>query len=467
MAHKRRLGWMTVAAGLIVSAAAHAVNDGQAASLEEQVGAMRAELQQLREDNARMQGEIDELHAATNDNWLTEQRAEEIRELVADVLADSDLRASHLQNGLTAGWSEHFFLASPDGRFKLQLQGEMQVRWLYSYHDAPDKHRQGFEHSRVKLTFRGHVFNPDLQYYIRGLFAREGGFGLMDSWIQYRLNNDWQLRIGQFKLPYTREELVSSTKQLAVERSLTNENLNVGRSEGIMFTYAADDWKFMVATHDGGEDNLGGYGSLAGTIGLNTPAMGEDVEWAVTMRYERLFAGNWQQFDDFTSPMNEEYGMLWGAAGHMQQSESTGTFTFVRDEPRWFACTTDLSVEWGGANLFGAFYFSYNDHPDFGHFYIYSLLAQGGVYFTPKLEVFARYQYGWWEFESQDFADLHTVEFGCNYYLDGHDLKWTTDIGFGIGRVEANWDNEPAGWRIDPNHSEPQIVFRTQLQLLF
>ncbi len=56
---------------------------------------------------------------------------------------------------------------------------------------------------------------------------------------------------------------------------------------------------------------------------------------------------------------------------------------------------------------------------------------------------------------------------GANYYFDGQDVKFSADIGFGINPVETAWDSDIAGWRIDPPGSEPQVVIRTQLQLLF
>jgi len=64
-------------------------------------------------------------------------------------------------------------------------------------------------------------------------------------------------------------------------------------------------------------------------------------------------------------------------------------------------------------------------------------------------------------------SDLNLVTAGFNYYMDGHDLKWTTDIGFGIYQIEGAWASDLAGWRADGDGVYPQIVFRTQFQLLF
>ena len=54
-----------------------------------------------------------------------------------------------------------------------------------------------------------------------------------------------------------------------------------------------------------------------------------------------------------------------------------------------------------------------------------------------------------------------------NYYFDGHDIKLSADIGVGIYAVESAWDSDLAGWRTDGNSAEPQVVIRTQFQLLF
>ena len=73
---------------------------------------IRQELEKVKNQNERMRDQIDVLRAETQQDWMTEQRAEQIKELVQDVLADADTRASLMGNGLMAGWSDGFFLAS-------------------------------------------------------------------------------------------------------------------------------------------------------------------------------------------------------------------------------------------------------------------------------------------------------------------------------------------------------------------
>ena len=99
------------------------------------------------------------------------------------------------------------------------------------------------------------------------------------------------------------------------------------------------------------------------------------------------------------------------------------------------------------------------------------MVAQFGFYVAPKWEVFVRGEYG--QFDGSggstlDFPDLNLVTTGFNYYLEGHDLKWTTDIGFGISDISPQvWAADIAGYRGDADDVAPQVVFRTQIQLLF
>jgi hypothetical protein len=96
------------------------------------------------------------------------------------------------------------------------------------------------------------------------------------------------------------------------------------------------------------------------------------------------------------------------------------------------------------------------------------------MYIMPKAEVFARYEFAYIdggtgvltqlnpEIENPDPLNLLTI--GVNYYLDGQDLKWTTDLGWAITQVNPLFADVNAGWR--PSQSD-EIVFRTQLQLIF
>lgn len=460
-----------VLAVMIPAAAARGQETEPKETVQGQLKTLISEVQDLRRDNVSMRDEIDELRAQSDDQWLSESRSEQIRQIVQDVLADADTRASLLNDGLIAGWSDHFFLASPDGRFKLQVGGQLQTRWIYNFKEEADRHVQGFENTRTKLLFQGHVISPDWTYQIQTDFSRSGGAAtLEDAWIRHDLNNEVSIRVGQFKLPFTRETLVSSSRQLAVERSLIDAATNIGRAQGIELTIEDQYARFTVAFSDGGQDNLGrenGFNIVQVAPSINTPALASDTEYALTGRFELLVAGNWEQFQDFTSPIGDEFGLMLGVAVHSQDGED-GT-SGARGN-RWLAWTADLSAEFGGASFYAAITHHYIDSRSF-FFNGFGVQAQASMYLTQKWEVFTRFEYGWidFDFPATSFvrSDLNLLTIGANYYIDGHDLKWTTDIGLGLSQIEDFWSSNISGYRSESEDLDPQVVFRTQLQLLF
>lgn len=327
---------------------------------------------------------IEQLESATNDEWLTEQRADEIRGLVADVLADADTRASLLQSGASAGYDRGFIINSADGNYMLRVNGQLQVRWVYNTQDsaAPgDSDRWGFENRRAKLRFSGHIVDPSWKYVVQGAFANAGGAGgggdfeAEDVYVAKTFDNGWTLRGGQFKSPFLREELVGSSRQLTVERSLVNERFTTDRTQGLELNYAGDNLRFAVMGHDGQRTD-------------NLPALSYDTEFAMTGRLEWLAVGNWSQFEDHTSWRGEEYGAMVGiAANYEVQEYGTGDSLFIDvngdgiddtpndNEVETFGLTVDASVEGGGWNLFGAFVYQSLD-PNFGG----SLISTGSSY---------------------------------------------------------------------------------------
>ena len=80
-----------------------------------------------------------EIASLKGDNWLTEQRAAEIRGIVTDVLADADTRASLQGSGANAGYDGGFFISSSDGNFSLKLNILQQIRYTFNDRsNAPD-----------------------------------------------------------------------------------------------------------------------------------------------------------------------------------------------------------------------------------------------------------------------------------------------------------------------------------------
>ena len=231
---------------LIMPMTAHASMGLESSDVSGQIAELRAEIAAMKQEN--------------NKDWLTERRSAEIRGVVQDVLADADTRTSLQDSGATAGWKKGFFLSSPDGNFSLKVSGQLQVRYVLNSRKGdqdlgpfnPANTLYGFENRRTKLSFSGNVFDKSWTYKIKGAFSRAGGaFVLEDAYVQKKLEGGLAIKVGQFKAPWMREELVSSSKQLTVERSIVNEYFNQGYSQGIQLGYEADSFRAWVWTGPG------------------------------------------------------------------------------------------------------------------------------------------------------------------------------------------------------------------------
>jgi hypothetical protein len=423
-----------------------------------------ARIDELINEVAELKSEVHRLQADAGDNWLSEQRADEIRNLVHDVLADADTRASLLQDGLTAGYDKHFFMGSADGNFLMQLYMKLQTRFVYNNADqlpGEDEEKWGFEQRRTELYWAGHVLDPKLTYKVKVAASRsDGKVNLDDAYLGYKINDAWKITAGQFKAPFLREYLTSSGRQQAVERSYINHTFNVNRSQGVQLAYNAEKWRAMAMLHDG-------------TKAKNTAFASDVTDFAFAARAEMLLAGAWKQFKDFASWPGEEFGLLLGAALDYEVGE-TGSGT---DNPDFTRYTVDLGAEFGGWNIYTALVgqsIDDNGSASFVDADQYGFLLQGGLFLIPdELDVFARYEYLDLDGVSYDPEittatailddDLNLVTLGMNYYFKKHTAKLTCDLIWVLDPLPEG--DSGAGLRTSVD--DDQFVLRTQIQLYF
>lgn len=400
-----------------------------------------------------------------------EQGSDQVRAVVAEMLADAENRSSLLAGG-NGGHDGNFYLADDMGNFRLNLSGQMQFRYLMNFRDEDsntDEFEPGFQTRRTKLAFSGHVINPNWTYKVEGGFDRDGGsFNLEDAFVGYNFGNGFRVKMGQFKTPFLREELVSSRYQLAVERSVMNEVFNQGRSQGVELRYEANDWRFMAAFSDGFNSENTDFDSDA------------EADWALTGRFEFKFAGDWKDFEDFTSKSGQQFSALVGAAIHYQQSRNTSAPTDVDFD--YLTYTVDVSLEGDSWNLYGAFVGNNVDSRgpvgvDGDATDNFGVVLQGGYRFAQNTELFARWDAVFLDddvvTEGEDTFNFLTV--GLNHYFASHSAKATLDFvyafeetqnlsTFGAGTGSTGFGS---GTGLLGDTEDGEIAVRLQFQLLF
>lgn len=426
---------------------------------------------------------------------------DEVRAMVAEMLADAESRSSLLQGGGTAGHDGKFFLASPDGNFRMNISGQVQFRYTANFAedgsfvdrnedgviddgDEEDEFDSGFENRRTRLVFDGTLYD-NMFYKLQGDFGRDGGdFELLDGYFGWDLGDGMKITVGQFKAPLLREELVSSKYQLAADRSFVNEFFTANRTQGIMFSNEMENLRYAFSVNDGAESGTlqqFGDGAFIGEA-QNTGFEQDGSDIAFTGRVEYLVSGEWGAFKDFTSEAGSAVSSMFGVAGHWQLgADRPGALGDDSDDV--FVYTADFSVEGDGWNAFIAGMGSNTDSnaPGGSSSDNFGYLVQGGVNVTEDTEVFGRFEQlhadGDGVFSEENRATFVTV--GVNHYLHGHAAKFTLDVnysfdeGIAFGADPVNGIPENTSTLSAPgigflgSGDEDELFVRAQFQLLF
>lgn len=435
---------------------------------------------------------------------------DQVRATVAEMLADAEGRTSLLQSGNAGHDGKNFFLSSSSGDFNLKIKGQIQFRYILNFGDddpsnpaipnpRADDVENGFQTRRTKLSFEGNAFD-NMDYRVRFAFDRNGGAaGLEEAWVRYNWDGGWGLRWGQFKLPFLREELVSSSAQLAVERSYTNDIFSQDYSQGIELQYKAEQWAFWFAFSDGfGSRNseftsdgaifLGdtttppdGVADANGFGGFGFVGTGES-DFALTARFEFLGGGTWGQFKDFTGMPGDEFGWLIGAALHWESVDEGVVTTAAGNgegDSDFFGWTVDASFEGDGWNIYAA-YMGTSTDIDFdpgtdpavdgsSDPVDHGFVVQGGFFFPDTdWELFGRYDIQIFDDDERAFSDdnFSTLTFGVNNYIHGHAAKFTADVVYYIDDLNNIRDTDTGSGRVGGGDDDEWAI-RLQFQLLF
>lgn len=404
--------------------------------------------------------------AETQASWSADT-TDQVRALVAEMMADAQTRSSLLQSGSTAGHDGHFFLASADGNFRLNVSGQMQLRYMLTATDddtpGVDDLEVGFNMPRTALAFSGHIFEPSTLYRVSTNFSSNNGQAeLEDAYFGHKFDNGLLLVAGQLRMPVLWEDMLQETHSLAVDQSVVNAIFAQDRSQGVWAHYSSDWWRMWAGFDDGIRSE-----------NTNFTAANE-ADYGLTTRWEAKFSGDWGQFDAFSSSRGAELGSKLGGAVHFQGGPDqpgganaqvlayTADLMFTGDGWNIFAYGVGLYVEPDGAGI---------ETNDFG------FLVQGGFFVADKVELFGRYDVVLPDDDRVNDDSFNTVTAGVNYYVHGHAAKFTFDV---VWYLDATTTNDlvqglATGARGDlnqrlgllPSAEENQISVRAQFQLLF
>lgn len=398
-----------IAAALIAAGSGSFVSavEPETHDIQSQINDLQAQLEQLKAQQAQAQTAA-------------------VDATVERVLNEADRRTQLMQvEGFTAGWNKgKFVLQSADGNYVLNPGLQFQFRYVANSaenaeDDGDDRTENGFEVRRMKLSFEGNAITPKLKYKFQWAAERNSGdFLLEDAWIDYTFAEGWSVQAGQFKDPIFHEEIVSSKRQLAVDRSMLNEVLGGGVSDyiqGVGLTYKAND-QFSVQGifHDGINSDNTNYIDAGGSAALGVAS----PDYGVAVRAEYVVFGNAKSYGDFSAHGNKEDLLVIGGGADYTEAGDNDLILH----------TVDAQWEIGKLALYGAAIGAYRDGDE--NIYDYGFLAQAGYMLNDKYEVFGRYDVIFLDDDGLDPDEedtLHEITLGVNYFMAGHNAKITVD----------------------------------------
>lgn len=168
-----------------------------------------------------------------------------VEEKILDILIEKDIVTQEQYNELKAqiekerskdsaspveaGFDKGFYVQTRDGKHRIKLKGRFHGDFKGYLGDHPDN--DSFFVRRARLALQG-VFYKYFEFKIESEFGK-GNAKLNDGYANINYFPQAQLQIGQFKTPFSMEELHSDNWIDFVERSLAN-NLAPSRDIGVM-----------------------------------------------------------------------------------------------------------------------------------------------------------------------------------------------------------------------------------------
>ena len=200
--------------------------NSQAESTSEQIKALKQQIEQMQKQN---QEQIEELQQKIQD--LEVKKEAEKEKIIEEIKAEqkdawyNKIEVSYKKPG------DGFTIKTKDGNFSLNMR--LRAQFQFSVNDTTDElTATDFRIRRLRFYWIGNAFRPWFEYYIQVSADNGSDLQMRDAYFNAAYKTVAVPRVGQFKVPFNREELNSSSELQLVERSIVNEQFSLGRDIG-------------------------------------------------------------------------------------------------------------------------------------------------------------------------------------------------------------------------------------------
>ena len=325
-----------------------------------------------------------------------------------------------------------FYLKTKDDKFSLTLGARLQVRYTFNNVDeGRDEERddsQTFTIKRARLFLTGHAYEPWLKYKIQ-FDAAKDDVEMKDWYIDVAKYKYASLRLGQYKVPFGRQEITSSGEQQFVDRSEVSDEFTPSRDIGLSLFGAIqnDLFEYAIGIFNGqgqNAENKDNEMMYAARITFNPFGAYNQGEWGIGTKEAAL--------DRPASPK-----LSLGANWYFTGDDIDINDDDKKEDVDINGLGADIDFQWRDFSFRSEYFWrnlevsrkSLADDKSFGFY------TQAGYFIIPqKLEAVARYGYLDPHFNISDQTDIkdlkkeHTL--GLNYYFEKHNLKVQADYSY-------------------------------------
>ena len=404
--------------------------------------------------------------AADADADATSAEDEEDRRISAKV---ADAIASQIDEQFPVKVSygnKGFRLESRDGNWQTNLQWRAQFRFTYPYTGDPrqvddfadDNRSTTFEARRLRMKIGGFGYRPWLKYYFEldlepsrdvDDSSTNSSVRVIDWRIDVARFEKFALRLGQWKIDYTRERVDSSGRQEFVERSIVNRIFTIDRQVGMqlrgrLFNGTPGDFRYYAGLFTGeGRGVTNDDNNLLYTGRLQWNFLGRDVAYRQTdvERTQKPSAAL-----GVAAAYNIGRCTRWSSSG----CGSLDGFAGIGDDPtdaqegqfKIQQVGQDFAFRWQGLSIQQEFHWKrIHDRVENTQSDLFGAYAQAGYFFNgvwdriPK-QLELAFRYGWVKEPNEDvnfrFVDNTRQEFtaAANWFFYGHNNKLTLDYSY-------------------------------------
>ena len=294
---------------------------------------------------------------------------------------------------------------------KLDISNRVQIRWTNEMPEVGDD-RGSFRIRRAKTKFEGWVYSKDLSYELQ-LNWPDTANPLEDVNVNYDFTKGkktFQLKAGQFKVPFGRQELASSGSQQFVARAIASGEFARGRDIGVQFwgqpAGGKFDWRFGIFNGNG-----------------RTVSRNDNDKYQINAR------ATWQPFGDVKyseGDFESTTKPLFALSGQYESNDRHGATT--ADDVDREIVGGDVVFKYKGFSAFAEIFQASNDREIAADFDSEGLIAQVGYFVIPKrLELAVRLS----EIDpdtDRDNNERTETGFAIGYFFNKHPHKLQADF---------------------------------------